>query len=125
MLRHLSVSTASEVSAFFTAKVPPNPQHSVASGSSQQLEPAHGVQQAQRGVADARDAQRVTRRMVGDGVRERGAHIVDAEAAHKKLRELEDALAQGAGRALEAGVTGLASQHRVDLAHRPHARRRR
>jgi len=38
--RILSASIAAEVSAFFTAKVPPNPQHEAASGSSTSCSPA-------------------------------------------------------------------------------------
>ena len=37
--RSLSLSIAAEVSAFFTAKVPPKPQHSSASGSSTRSSP--------------------------------------------------------------------------------------
>ena len=49
--RTLSASIADDTSAFFTANVPPKPQHSSAWGSSTSSMPAHGAQQPQRPVA--------------------------------------------------------------------------
>ena len=50
---HLVGSMAVEVSAFFTANVPPKPQHWSAVGQLDQVDAAHGAQQPQRLVADA------------------------------------------------------------------------
>ena len=80
---HLSASIALDVSAFLTANVPPKPQHSSARRQLDELEAAHRAQQPQRRVADARHAQRVARRVVGDAVRERGADVLDAEPARR------------------------------------------
>ncbi len=47
-VRILSASMAVDTSAFLTAKVPPNPQHTSASGSWHQVDPAHPAQEPQR-----------------------------------------------------------------------------
>ena len=67
---HLSASIAPETPAFFTANVPPKPQHSSAPGSVDQLQPAHRAQQPPRPVAQAQHAQAVAGRVVGHPVRE-------------------------------------------------------
>ncbi len=89
--RSLSVSIAAEVSAFFTANVPPNPQQVSASGSSTRSMPAHRAQQAQRAVAHLQQAQPVAGRVVGHPVRVVGADVLDAEDVHEQLAELVDA----------------------------------
>ena len=106
---HLSASIARDVSAFLIANVPPKPQHSSRARQLDQLEPAHVAQQPQRRVADARHAQRVAGRVVGDAVRERRADVVDARAVR---------------RAAPTARRAVSSQP-VQLAHRADARRRR
>ena len=54
--RSLSASMAVETSAFLTAKVPPNPQHSCAPRQLDEVDAADRAQQPQRRVADAEHA---------------------------------------------------------------------
>ena len=53
--------------------------------------PADCAEQSQRRVPDARDAQRVAGRVVGDAVGERRTDVGRPEPVHEQLRELEDA----------------------------------
>ena len=52
--RALSAPIATDVSAFFTANVPPKPQHSSAAGRSTSVSPRDLLEQPPRPVADAR-----------------------------------------------------------------------
>ena len=79
--RILSASIAVDVSAFFSANVPPNPQHWSAAGSSTRSMPAHRAQQPQRLVADPQHPQRVAGRVVGDPVR-----VVRADVRRPRAR---------------------------------------
>ena len=92
--RTLSASIAVDTSAFFTANVPPKPQHSTRIRQLDQLDPAHRPQQAQRPLAHAQRAQRVAGRVVGDPVRVVRAHVLDAEHVHEELGQLVDAAAR-------------------------------
>ena len=85
--RSLSDSIAVDTSAFFTANVPPKPQHSSASGQLHQVEPAHGRSTA----AGAR--RRAGRAASGrSGGRSRGAGSTRprprAEHVHEELGQL-------------------------------------
>ena len=60
----LSSRIALDVSAFFTANVPPNPQHSSASGQVGELQAPDGAEQPDGAVADPKRAKRVTGRVV-------------------------------------------------------------
>ena len=93
-------------------------------GQVDQLKAPHRAQQAERRVADLRDALRVAGGMAGHAVREGGADVLHAQAPHEELGELEDALAQLTSLALEALVAGFARERRIHLADRADARRR-
>ena len=90
----LSVSIAVEVSAFFTANVPPKPQHWSAPGSSTSVQPADGAQQLQRPVTDPQQPQRVAGRVVGDPVRVERADVGHAEDVDQELGQLVGAARQ-------------------------------
>ena len=90
-LRSLSASIASETSAFLIAKVPPKPQHSCASGSSTRSMPRTARSRRSGLVPHPQRAQRVAGRVVGDAVRVRGPHVLDAELVHEELGKLEHA----------------------------------
>ena len=86
--RALSAPIATEVSAFLTANVPPNPQHSSAPRQVDQPQPAHRLEQPARPVADAEHPQRVAGRVVGHPVREVGPDVGDAEHVDEELGQL-------------------------------------
>ena len=60
-------------------------------GQLDEVDVAHRAQQAQRLVPHPQRAQRVAGRVVGDAVRERGPHVLDAELVHEELGKLEHA----------------------------------
>ena len=106
--RILSASMAVETSGFFTAKVPPNPQHDSACGQLDQVDAAHRAQQLQRLVADPQHPQRVAGRVIGHPVREVRADIGHPEHVDQELRQLVGAARQLRRRAAaSAGVAGL------------------
>ena len=66
---------AAETSGFFTAKVPPKPQHSSAPGSSTSSRPATARSSRSGRSPEAQHPQRVAGRVVGDPVREVRADV--------------------------------------------------
>ena len=102
-LRILSASIAVEVSAFFSANVPPKPQHWSARGSSTRSMPAHRPQQPQRLVADPQHPQRVAGRVVGDPVR-----VVRADVGRRRARRPGTPTARRCGAATRLGPRGQA-----------------
>ena len=86
--RSLSDSIAIEVSAFFTANVPPKPQHSAASSQLDEIDPAHVLQQPPRAVPDPHQPHRVTSRVQRDLVRKRGADVLHPQPVNQELGQL-------------------------------------
>ena len=121
-LRILSASMAVEVSAFLTANVPPNPQHTSASGSSTRSIPATLAQQPQRPVADPQQPQRVAGRVVGDPVRVVGADVLHPEHVGQQLGQLVGAGGHRLGAAGQRLVPVAPGHHRVLVPDRAGAR---
>ena len=119
----LSAHIAAETSVFFTANVPPNPQHVSASGRSTRSSPRTAREQPQRRVADAEHPQRVARGVIGDPVREVRADVGDAEDIGEERRQVVHPGDQPSDVAGERRVSF--GQHRVVLAHHGGAGRRR
>ena len=120
--RILSASIAVEVSAFFSANVPPNPQHSSAPGNSTRSMPADRPQQPQRLVADPQHPQRVAGRVVGDAVRVGRADVGHPEHVDQQLGQLVR-LRGDRGRPVGQGVVAVRPGHRrVLVPDRPDAR---
>ena len=92
--RCLSVSIAVETSGFLTAKVPPKPQHSSASGSSISSSPRTARSSRSGASPRRRPAQRVAGRVVGHAVRVVRAHVLDPEPPAQELAQLPGALGQ-------------------------------
>ena len=86
----LSRPIATEVSAFLTANVPPNPQHA-RTAAGHQGEAFDCGEQSCRPIADAEQPRRVAGRVERDRVREAGADIGHAEDVDEELAQLEDA----------------------------------
>ena len=118
--RALSATIATEVSAFFSANVPPKPQHSSAPGSSTSVEPAHAREQPARPVAHAEQPQRVAGRVVGHPVREVGADVGHPEHVDQELATARRTCGPiSADRVRQAGVPGALGDDRVLVPHRP------
>ena len=89
----LSASIAPDTAGFFSANVPPNPQHCSASGSSTRSMPLNRAQQPQRPLADPQQPQRMAGRVVGHPVREVRPDVGHAQHVGQEFRQLP-----GAGR---------------------------
>ena len=121
----LSESMAMEVSAFFRAKVPPNPQHSSPVRQVDQVDAVHRAEQPPRAVAHAECAQRVAGGVVRHAVRERRADILGAEVVHDQFGQLAQARSQRGQLRPEGLVAGVGGQARGQLAQPAGARGRR
>ena len=85
----LSASIAVEVSAFFTANVPPNPQHCSAAGQLDQVDARAPRRSSRSGLSPTRSIRRrVAGRVIGDAVREVRADVGDAEHVDQELGQL-------------------------------------
>jgi hypothetical protein len=84
-----------------------------------EVEPADGVEQPPRRVADAQDPQRMARRVVGHPMRVGGADVVQPEAFDEELTQLQHTRRQGLDLALQFRVA--LGKRRVVVAHRPDA----
>ena len=120
----LSAPIATDVSGFFTAKVPPKPQHSSAAGRSPGGCPRTAREQPRRAVADAEHPQRVAGRVIGHPVREVGAHVLHAEDVDEELAQLVDDRGDVRGRPVDqrriAGPRATsACWWRTDPTHEP------
>ena len=93
--RALSASIAIEVSAFFTAKVPPKPQHSSAPGSSTRSRPRTARSSRSGRSPTPQHPQRVAGRVVGHPVREVRADVGRRRARRRGTRRAR----RSAGRA--------------------------
>ncbi len=121
--RSLSPNMAIDVSAFLTANVPPNPQHSVSARQLDQVDPTHGAEKLQWGIADPNHAERMAGRVVGHPVGVVSPDILDAQLVDQKLGELEDPrgeLAHGLSQLVVFRQLGCSG---IEVAHHPHARR--
>ena len=87
----LSRPIATDVSAFLTANVPPNPQHASDRGRSTRVRPSTAASSRRRAIADAEQAHRVAGRMERDPVREARPDVGHAEDVDEELAQLEDA----------------------------------
>ncbi len=88
--RILSPSIAIDVSAFFTANVPPNPQHSSALGSSTRSIP-RTARSSLSGASPTRSIRkRVAGRMIGDPMGVIRPDVLDAQLVDQELGQLED-----------------------------------
>ena len=87
----LSRPIATDVSAFLTAKVPPNPQHASDRGRSTRVRPSTAASSRRRPIADPEQAHRMARRMERDRVREARPDVGHAEDVDEELAQLEDA----------------------------------
>ena len=124
-LRALSAPIATEVSEFFTANVPPKPQHDSAVGQLDEPDARDGAQQRQRPVTHPEHAQRVAGRVVGHGVRERGAHVGHPEHVDEELGQLEHPGRDVRDRGREPAITGPPGDDPVLVPRRSGARARR
>ena len=123
--RALSEPIATEVSAFFIAKVPPKPQHSVAAGSSRSVSPRTCWSSRVGPVAHPEHPQRVAGRVVGDRVREVGTDVGHPEHVDQELAELVHLRRQLGDGALQAGVPRALGDDRVLVPGTSGARARR
>ena len=95
MLAALVRPIASEVPGIFTLKVPPKPQHSSTSGSSQQVSPRTFCKSVRGRVGHAQLAPPVAADVQGHLVREGGARVGHAQDIDEELGQLEDPAADG------------------------------
>ena len=124
MHRSLSPSIAIDVSAFFTANVPPNPQHSSARGSSTRSIPRTARRSLKRGVAHPEHPERVAGRVIGHPVGIVGPDVLDAQLLDQELGQLEDLRGDRLDRAGQARVAGQLGGVGVHVPDHPHARGR-